>query len=373
MRKMLLAACALGATLAAPVAARDIAITFDDLPAHSALPPGVTRLMVAQDIIAALQAAGVPQVYGFINGVQLEREPGTDAVLKAWRDAGFPLGNHGWAHLSLDKIDEATFKSELEKNEPILKRLAGDTDWHWFRFPFLDEAYADPAKRTASRAWLAAHGYKIAAVTASFGDFAFNEPYARCVAKHDDAAIKEMEQAYLDAASASIALSQQTETAQFGRTPPDILLMHIGAFDAHMLPRLIALISRPASASSRCPKPARRARMSGWSTPNCRPCPAARWAMRRARRCWRISGRSAASDGRAPRAGPSDPATIRKAFGLAGVTGSVVQKNIVRRGRWGPPGLTCALSPLRLARSPPRHMPSRPPGGRWRSISLPTT
>ena len=241
MRKMLLAACALGAALAAPVAARDIAITFDDLPAHSALPPGVTRLMVAQDIIAALRAAGVPQVYGFINGVQLEREPGTDAVLKAWRDAGFPLGNHGWAHLSLDKIDEATFESELEKNEPILKRLAGDTDWHWFRFPFLDEAYADPAKRTASRAWLAAHGYKIAAVTASFGDFAFNEPYARCVAKHDDAAIKEMEQAYLDAASASIALSQQTETAQFGRTPPDILLMHIGAFDAHMLPRLIAL------------------------------------------------------------------------------------------------------------------------------------
>jgi len=238
MRALLLAALAF---TAAPVAARDIAITFDDLPAHSTLPPGITRLMVAQDIITTLQAAGVPQVYGFVNGVQLEREPGTDAVLKAWRDAGFPLGNHGWSHQGLSKIDEATFESELEKNEPILKGLAGDTDWHWFRFPFLDEAYADPAKRAASRAWLAAHGYKIAAVTASFGDYAFNEPYARCVAKHDDAAIKELEQAYLDAASASIALSAQTETAQFGKTPPDILLMHIGAFDAHMLPRLIYL------------------------------------------------------------------------------------------------------------------------------------
>lgn len=239
MRALLLAATLMFA--AAPVAARDIAITFDDLPAHSALPPGVTRLMVAQDIITTLQAAGVPQVYGFINGSALEREPGTDAVLKAWRDAGFPLGNHGWAHLGLSKIDEATFESELEKNEPILKGLAGDTDWHWFRFPFLDEAYADPARRAASRAWLAAHGYKIAAVTASFGDYAFNEPYARCVAKHDDAAIHELEQAYLDVASESIKLSGQVETAQFGRTPPDILLMHIGAFDAHMLPRLIAL------------------------------------------------------------------------------------------------------------------------------------
>jgi peptidoglycan/xylan/chitin deacetylase (PgdA/CDA1 family) len=238
---MLLGALSFASALAVPVAARDIAITFDDLPAHSTLPPGITRLMVAQDIITTLQAAGVPQVYGFINGVQLEREPGTDAVLKAWRDAGFPLGNHGWSHLSLDKIDEATFEGELTRNEPILKSLAGDMDWHWFRFPFLDEAYGDPAKRAASRAWLAAHGYKIAAVTASFGDYAFNEPYARCVAKGDTAAIKEMEQAYLDAAAYSIKLSEQSETAQFGKTPPDILLMHIGAFDAHMLPRLIAL------------------------------------------------------------------------------------------------------------------------------------
>jgi len=226
---------------AAPAAAREIAITFDDLPVHAALPPGVTRLQVAQDVIAALKAAGVPEVYGFINGAALEREPGTDAVLKTWRDAGFPLGNHGWAHLSLDKIDEATFESEITRNEPILKSLAGGTDWHWLRFPFLDEAYADPAKRAASRAWLAAHGYKIAAVTVSFGDYAYNDSYARCVAKGDQAAIAEMEQAWLDAAAYSIKLSGETQKAQFGRTPPDILLMHIGAFDAHMLPRLLAL------------------------------------------------------------------------------------------------------------------------------------
>jgi peptidoglycan/xylan/chitin deacetylase (PgdA/CDA1 family) len=242
MRKIILAALSFGAALAAGSSpARDIAFTFDDLPSHSALPPGVTRLQVAQDVIAALKAAGAPQVYGFINGVAIDREPGNDKVLKAWRDAGFPLGNHGWAHLGLSKIDQATFESELTRNESVLQGLAGGTDWRWFRFPFLDEAYADPARRAASRAWLAAHGYRIAAVTASFGDYAFNEPYARCVAKGDSAAIAELEQAYLDAALESIRLSEKVEKAQFGRTPPDILLMHIGAFDAHMLPRLLAL------------------------------------------------------------------------------------------------------------------------------------
>jgi peptidoglycan/xylan/chitin deacetylase (PgdA/CDA1 family) len=242
MRTFVLAALSLGVALAAgPAAARDLAITFDDLPSHSALPPGVTRLEVAQGVIAALKVAGVPQVYGFINGVAIDREPGNDAVLKAWRDAGFPLGNHGWAHQALSKIDEATFESELTRNEPILQGLAGGTDWHWLRFPFLDEAYGDPAKRAGSRAWLASHGYRIAAVTLSFGDYAFNEPYARCAAKDDKAAVAELEQAYLDVALESIRLSDQAEKAQFGRNPPEILLMHIGAFDAHMLPRLLAL------------------------------------------------------------------------------------------------------------------------------------
>jgi len=241
MRIMMLAALGFASALAMPAAARDIAITFDDLPVHSALPPGVTRLQVAQDVIAALKAAGAPQVYGFINGAAIEQEPGSGAVLKAWRDAGFPLANHGWAHRGLSQIDEATFESELTRNEPILKELAGGTDWYWLRFPFLDEAAKDPARRAASRAWLAAHGYRIAAVTASFGDYAFNEPYARCVAKGDKAAIAELEQGYLDVALESIRLSEQVEKAQFGRTPPDILLMHIGAFDAHMLPRLLAL------------------------------------------------------------------------------------------------------------------------------------
>lgn len=232
---------ALAALVAAPAAARDMAITFDDLPAHAALPPGVTRLQVAQDVIAALKAAGVPRVYGFINGAKLGSEPGTDAVLKAWRDAGFPLGNHGWAHLGVSQIDEARFESELTQNEPILQSLGRGRDWRWFRFPFLDEAANDPARRAASRAWLAAHRYKIAAVTASFGDYAFNDPYARCAARGDTAAIAELEQAYLDAAVDSIRLSEQVEKAQFGRTPPDILLLHIGAFDARMLPRLLAL------------------------------------------------------------------------------------------------------------------------------------
>lgn len=222
----------------ASAAAPEIAITFDDLPAHSALPTGETRLEIAQKIIAALKAANVPPVYGFVNGVQLEREPASAAVLPAWRAAGFPLGNHTWSHPNLDAMTAVQFEREIARNEPILASQAGATDWHWLRYPFLSEG-SDPTKRAAVRAWLAAHHYRIAAVTTSFGDYAWNEPYARCVAKGDTAAIAALKASYLKSARDSIPYTRALSHALYGRDIPYVLLMHIGALDAELLPQVL--------------------------------------------------------------------------------------------------------------------------------------
>lgn len=53
----------------------DIAITVDDLPVHGELPPGVTRVALAQEHLRILKAHGVPEAYGFVNAGQLAREP----------------------------------------------------------------------------------------------------------------------------------------------------------------------------------------------------------------------------------------------------------------------------------------------------------
>jgi peptidoglycan/xylan/chitin deacetylase (PgdA/CDA1 family) len=112
--------------------------------------------------------------------------------------------------------------------------------WRWVRFPYLDEGDT-PGKREAARKYLAARGYKIAAVTMSFADYLFNGPYARCVAKNDAAAIAQLEKTYLDAAAGNLDFSRAMSAALFKRDIPYVLLMHVGAFDAHMLPRLIQL------------------------------------------------------------------------------------------------------------------------------------
>ncbi|WP_299014638.1 polysaccharide deacetylase family protein [uncultured Caulobacter sp.] len=216
-----------------------IAVTWDDLPAHSALPPGITRVQIAADLLKASADAKAP-AFGFINGVQTEREPASTPVLKMWRDAGQPLGNHTWSHPNLAALTPEQFTAEIAQNEPMLKDLMGGQDWRWLRYPFLSEGDT-PEKRLAVRQWLAAHRYKIASVTMSFDDWAFNEPYARCAAKGDQAAIAELEKRYLDGAATVADRSRAMAKTLYGKDIPYVLLMHAGAFDARMAPRLFQL------------------------------------------------------------------------------------------------------------------------------------
>jgi peptidoglycan/xylan/chitin deacetylase (PgdA/CDA1 family) len=157
-------------------------------------------------------------------------------VLDLWREAGFPLGNHTWSHADLDAVGAAAFEREIAANEPTLAAKMSAQDWRWLRFPYLHEG-RDPAVRQEVRTYLATHGYRIAGVTMSFGDYLWNAPYARCVTAHDAQGIATLERTYLAAAEEALPAEGATQ-------PPYVLLMHIGAFDAHMLPQLLALYRR---------------------------------------------------------------------------------------------------------------------------------
>ncbi len=225
---------------AAGLAAPAIAVTFDDIPAHGPLPPGVSRLDVVRAITDALVAAKVP-AFGFLNAGFGADDPAAPLATAAWRRAGFPLGNHGYSHLNLDTVGADAFAVDVIRNEASLAAAAGSgADWHWFRYPFLAEGTV-PATRDAIRAMLHARGYRAAAVTMGFGDYAWNPPYAACAAKQDAAAIARLEASFLADARAAALAARARAKAQVGRDIPYVLLMHVGAFDARMLPRLLAL------------------------------------------------------------------------------------------------------------------------------------
>ncbi len=235
-----LAACL---TMTSTAQAQEIAFTWDDLPAHGPLPEGTTRVEIGDRIIAAWKAAKLPPAYGFANGVHTAQEPASSAMLDRWRAAGLPLGNHSWSHMNLASNSAAAFGQDVIKGEgAVADRMKGQ-DWRWFRYPYLSEGDT-PEKKAATRKLLADRGYRIAGVTMGFGDYMWNAPYARCVARKDEKAIAWLKKSYLDAADDSIAYGRGVFTSLLGRDIPYVLLMHVGALDAVMLPQLIDLYKR---------------------------------------------------------------------------------------------------------------------------------
>lgn len=216
----------------------EIAITIDDLPVHAPYPPGVTPLQANREMIAALKSAHVPAT-AFVNAANV-KDAATLEALHDWRAAGFVLGNHTWSHPHLGELTVAQFEQELTKDEPILMKLGAGSDWRWFRYPFLDEG-KDQAQRIAARRVLAKHGYRVAAVTMGFSDWAFTPAYARCIGKHDKAAVVELERLYLQSARENIGASRDAAHKLFGRDIRYVLLMHVSAMSARMMPQLIGL------------------------------------------------------------------------------------------------------------------------------------
>ncbi len=221
--------------------AQETALTFDDLPRHGALPPGVTRVEVARSLINALRSGDAPRSYGFMNAQRLEEDPSGAEVLRVWLDGGFPLASHSYSHMNLHANSAEDFKVDIDKNEPSLASLMGDRNWHWFRYPYLREGNT-LGKRRDVRAYLREKGYRIAQVTLDFEDYLWNAPYARCMAKRDIAAIEELKASYLKIATDYIRLGQQLSQLIYGRDVRHTLLLHTGAFNALMLPGLLELL-----------------------------------------------------------------------------------------------------------------------------------
>jgi peptidoglycan/xylan/chitin deacetylase (PgdA/CDA1 family) len=219
----------------------EVAVTVDDLPRHGQDIPGVSRLEIHKELLQVLKRHHVPGVYGFVVGSELLTNPEDMDALKAWLQAGYPLGNHTYTHADAAKVSPEDFLASVVANESVLASLMGEDKaktWKVLRYPYLHEG-ADLQGRALIRQVLAARGYRIAEVTVDFEDWAWNNPYARCLAKGSSRAVEVLADSYLDAALAHLRWSDDTARRLFGGPIRHILLLHVGAFDAHMAEKLL--------------------------------------------------------------------------------------------------------------------------------------
>ena len=206
----------------------EVAITVDDLPTHGPDYPGMDRVQIARDLLAAFARHRLPPVYGFVNG----GKPGPAAVMEVWRAARNPLGNHGFMHLSLTDTPVERYLADIERNESFVSEKM-------YRYPFLFEGET-LEKRDAVRGWLSQHGYRIAQVTIDGDDWAWNPPWARCTAKRDLITLGRLRRTFLDAQVRYITHYRALAQQLLGREPRHIFLMHVGAMDADQMDALLS-------------------------------------------------------------------------------------------------------------------------------------
>jgi hypothetical protein len=140
--------------------------------------------------------------------------------------------------MDLDQNSAQAFENDILKDEPALAAYAGDSDWHWFRFPYLREG-GTAAKQDAIRGFFKERGYRIAVVTYSADDWAYSDAYARCTLKNDQKSIDWMRRTYLKSIVANIDFSRKEAQFAVGRDIKHVALFHIGGFTATMMPQAL--------------------------------------------------------------------------------------------------------------------------------------
>lgn len=203
---------------------RRIALTFDDVPRD----PGAffTTAERSERLIASLRAEGVEQaaffaVPGFI------AEPGKGngpAHIAAYAAAGHVIGNHSWDHPRLSDIPAAAFIASIARAERWLKNKPGHRSW--FRFPYLDQAYAHSAKSRKVAAYLRKAGLADAWVTVDGSDWAIEGRTVQAAQRRQRIDKAALRAAYVDTMVGAAEFYDRLAVSLIGRSPAHVFLLH---------------------------------------------------------------------------------------------------------------------------------------------------
>jgi peptidoglycan/xylan/chitin deacetylase (PgdA/CDA1 family) len=226
---------------AAP-AERAVAVTFDDLPVISVTElDGAARHEITRLLLASLERQGVLAL-GLVNEYGLHwfaREPGDApnpeavALLGMWLDAGYELGNHGFAHADLHATTVETYARDIVLGEAVSGPLAQAKGkrLRYFRHPYLHTGRDLGTKRDVER-FLADRGYRVAPVTVDNEDYVFAAAYSRAAARGDAAFMQRVAEEYVAFTARAFEYSERLARALFGREIRQVLLLHANALNA---------------------------------------------------------------------------------------------------------------------------------------------
>ncbi|MGH9740131.1 MAG: polysaccharide deacetylase family protein [Candidatus Acidiferrales bacterium] len=220
----------------APRRSREVAVTFDDLPAPAdsvvSYNPEALQAMTTR-LLAELKEYRIPAI-GFVNEDKLDRGQFNQRVdiLRMWVNAGYPLGNHTYSHVDIDSTPLAAYELNFLRGEEVTQPLMLSKGMHerYFRYPFLDVGETHETER-AFRRFLARQGYAIASVTIDNQEYMFAAVYAHALAMGDTETADRVSAAFLSYMDKVFGYFEKFSAETLGYEPRQILLLHADELD----------------------------------------------------------------------------------------------------------------------------------------------
>lgn len=244
-----LAIAVASAHAAGPAPARQIAITFDDLPKVTPPPArpqdtNQTYLTLAR-IISTLRAHHAPAT-GFVIGKNIDgpTREADRAMLRLWLKSGLMLGNHSYSHANLCESSGNSFTDDVIRGDQTLRAVMDGTPGpRYFRYPYLCTGRTRAEKEGFTR-FLKTHGWVNAPPTIAPGDYWFNELYLSARVRHDTTLQQRVRDAYLDRLRALLDYTERLSLQLFHRQPAQVLLIHSNDLNTDCLDDLLRLLEQ---------------------------------------------------------------------------------------------------------------------------------
>lgn len=235
------------ALIAAPAAARSVAITIDDLPMSEEGFDLASAQHDTERLLSVLKRRHVRAI-GFVNEDKLEVDGEVEArtaLLRRWLEMGMDLGDHGYDHLSFQVTPLEVYEAAALKGETVTRALlaARGARPRYYRYPF-NETGPTVAARDAFKRFLTAHGYAVAPVTLQDDDYMFADVYADDIHRGDRAEAARVRAAYLAHLDETIDAAEAMSRSLFHRQIPQVLLIHANRLNADTLEETLSVLAR---------------------------------------------------------------------------------------------------------------------------------
>ena len=224
---------------------REVAVTFDDLPATYGNDDLQRQTDITKHLLMRIKANNVPAI-GFVVERKLHgygNENERIGLLRMWLEAGLDLGNHTYSHINNDHVPLATYEEDVVRGETVTKKLLSEKGMklRYFRHPYLQTGPTVEYKRGLEK-FLAERGYTIAPVTIDNNDVIFAALYGDAKVRGDQATMKRVADAYIPYMEAIFEFFEKLSVETLGYEVKQTLLLHANDLNADHFDDLVRMM-----------------------------------------------------------------------------------------------------------------------------------